>query len=197
MVAIPGMLGENRRSNLSSITQLSPTKNGRLSFAAIHDATPPLEMSVMDQYGIETESVHQQVLELHAAGRINEAISLAKRALAKWPDRSDLLQYVGSTLVSRKRSYRAGLENLERALIFAPDDPDLLYTTGWCYEYAAHELARGRGGWDSEPTPSGEQLLAKAEWALRRSISLQTDPGMKDDAMKLLETITGEQYDSP
>jgi tetratricopeptide (TPR) repeat protein len=144
---------------------------------------------------MNAQSLHQQVLEFHAKGDVDGAIALAESGLAQWPDDVGLLTYLGSTLVARKRLYSRGLGYLERALTVAPDDPDLLYTAGWSYEFAAHELQRGRGRWATGAPAPIDDLLRQAESCLRRSIALQPDPGLRDDAIKLLETITGEEFE--
>jgi tetratricopeptide (TPR) repeat protein len=143
------------------------------------------------------DSIQQRVLDLHAAGRLDEAIVAAEQALLRHPGNKDLLQYLGSTLVARKRRFQQGLGLLEQALTISPDDADLLYTAGWCYEFAAHEMAKGRGRRDAGSPLSTESLLATAERLLRKSVRLQSDPGLRDDAIKLLETITGEDFEAP
>jgi tetratricopeptide (TPR) repeat protein len=139
------------------------------------------------------EELQQQALALHAEGRIDEAIEHAKAALALDPEYVGALQYLGSTYVARKRLFATGIRYLERALALAPTDPDLLYTAGWCYEFAAHELERGRGRWDGPDPRDPAELYEQAIAALRQSISLQNDPGLREDALKLLETITGQE----
>lgn len=137
----------------------------------------------------------QDALELHEAGKIDAAIAVAEAVLAADPQNVEALQYLGSTLITRKKDFARGLDYLERARSLAPDDPVILYTLGWCYEYVAHELSRGRGRWKTGPVPPLDEFYAKAIAALRRAIALQPDPGLRDDAVKLLEAILGEDVD--
>lgn len=140
----------------------------------------------------DASALMQRALTLHTEGKSDAALAAAQEALAIDPNFVEALQYLGATYITRKKQFDRGIAYLERARALAPADPALLYTLGWCYEYAAHELSRGRGRWTAEgPLPTNE-LYDRAIAALRRSIALATDPGLRDDAVKLLESILGE-----
>ena len=143
----------------------------------------------------QSQDLLQAALKLHTEGKINAAIEAAQAAVTRDPENVEALQYLGSTYVARKKEFARGLEYLEQALELAPDDPIVLYTLGWCYEFAAHELSRRRGRWGEGSPPPIDQLYEQAIWALRRAVALQTDPGLQDDAVKLLESILGEDVD--
>lgn len=128
----------------------------------------------------------------HQRGQIEEAIAAAQEALRLAPDFADAHQYLGTTLVTRKRDFVRGLRELERARDLAPDDPAAHYTLGWSYEFVAHELSRRlRQGRRPAASLDPDALYEKAAESLRRCIALRPDEGMLDDAEKLLETITG------
>jgi tetratricopeptide (TPR) repeat protein len=136
----------------------------------------------------------REAMAAHEKGDIDAAIASAERALRLDPQFADAYQYLGSTLVTRRRDFGRGLQHLERARELAPDDPVVHYTLGWSYEFVAHEVSR-RPHRGSPPQASApldpDELYAKAADALRRCIALGPDEGMLDDAQKLLETITG------
>lgn len=133
-----------------------------------------------------------RAMELQAEERIDDALSEARRAVELDPASADALSYLGSTLVTRKRRYREGLDALERARDLAPDDPWTRFTLGWCYELIAHDLPRGR------PVPRGvpsiEELKQRATLELRAALEAGADEGLADDIKKLLDRL-GEYID--
>lgn len=137
--------------------------------------------------GDEARAELRRAMALHAQDRIDEALAAARRAVALDPSFADALSYLGSTLVTRKRDYAAGLRALERARELAPDEPFIRYTLAWCYEYAAHEWPRGR------PTPEGlprvDQLYRLAVAEFRACLAAGPDPDLRDDVLKLLDRL--------
>ena len=96
---------------------------------------------------------------------------------------------LGTTLITRKRRYREGLECLERAAGAVPDDAGTWYALGWCYEFAAHEIARRRpDGVDLEP----RTLYERAAVGFRRCLDLHPDGKLQGDAEDLLDHVENE-----
>ena len=128
-----------------------------------------------------------EALALHTQQDIAGALRKAQEALEIAPDFADARQYLGSTLVQRLGRYAEGLAELERARQDAPDDPALLYTLGWCYEFVAHRISR-------RPVPGlhPDELYAKAEQYLRRCLDLKPEGKLRDDAADLLASIIKE-----
>ena len=129
----------------------------------------------------------RSAMALHEQGDIAAALAEARQALELSPDYADARSYLGSTLVTRRGLYAEGLMELERARDAAPEDPAVYYTLGWCYEFAAHGVARRpRKGLDSQ------ELYDKAEAYLRRCLELRPEGKLKDDAQDLLSSIIKE-----
>lgn len=135
----------------------------------------------------EAHSALQVARQLHTEDRLGEAIVSARRALEIDPDFVEALSYLGNTLVTRKRRYREGLALLERARDLAPVDPYSHYTLGWCYEFAAHELA-GLSAPSGVPPVPVLYRLAAAE--LRSCLCLHPEDDLRNDVEKLLDQIT-------
>jgi tetratricopeptide (TPR) repeat protein len=123
--------------------------------------------------------------QAHTAGRIDEALATVRRAVELDPSFADAWVYLGTTLVTRKLDFAAGLVALERALALAPDDPGVQYSLGWCYEFVAYRLSRQDGRHFRDPN----ELLRLAALHLKRTIELDPEPGLKDDAADLLQSI--------
>jgi len=122
---------------------------------------------------------------LHASGQIEAALAAGRRAVEVAPRLADAWVYVGTTLVTRRLAFREGLAALERAVHLAPADPGALYSLGWCYEFVAYRLEKQPG----RPYRDPAQLYELAAATLQRCIDLEPDPGLKDDAEKLRDTI--------
>lgn len=137
--------------------------------------------------GDEARAELRRAMALHAQDRIDEALAAARRAVALDPSSADALSYLGSTLVTRKRDYRAGLRALEQARDLAPGDPFIRYTLAWCYEYVAHEWPRGRR--TPEGLPTIDELYALAVAEFRACLAAGPDPGLRDDVLKLLDRV--------
>ncbi len=123
--------------------------------------------------------------ELHSAGRIDAALAEARRALELNPEYVEALSYLGTTLITRKLDYAAGLEALERALTLAPDDPGINYSLGWCYEFVAYRLEKQA----QKPYRDPLELYGLAADRLRYCIVLNPEQGLREDAEDLLESI--------
>ncbi len=126
-------------------------------------------------------------LTLHERDEIDGALAKAREALDLAPEYTDARSYVGSTLVQRQGRFAEGLAELERAKVGAPDDPALLYTLGWCYEFVAHRVSR-RPSAGLDPA----ELYRQAEQYLRRCLELNPQGKLKDDAQDLLASIIKE-----
>ena len=122
---------------------------------------------------------------LHSNHRIDEAILEARAALDVLPDYVEALTYLGTTLITRRLSFRDGLQYLERAVELAPDDAAVHYSLGWCYEFAAYRLEKQA----TTPYRDPIELYELAAEHLQRCIELEPEPGLKADAEDLLESI--------
>ena len=122
---------------------------------------------------------------LHAEGRIDEALGEAQNALSISSGHVDALVYLGTTLVTRKLEFGAGLEALERAAALAPEDPGVNYSLGWCYEFVAYRLEKQA----TQPYRDPSELYDLAAQRLQHCIDLDPEPGLKEDAEDLLHSI--------
>jgi tetratricopeptide (TPR) repeat protein len=142
-------------------------------------------MSNPEANAAEARAVLLEALNEHGAGKIDEAIARARRAISLAPDLHDPWVYLGTTLITRKLDFEAGLAALENALALAPDDPGVQYSAGWCYEFVAYRLSRKSG----LPFRDPDELFRQAAEHLRRCIALDPEPGLKEDAQDLLRSI--------
>jgi tetratricopeptide (TPR) repeat protein len=122
---------------------------------------------------------------LHAEGKTDAALQEALHALEIAPDYVDALTYYGTTLITRKLAYRDGLAALERAVVLAPNDAGVHYSLGWCYEFVAYRLEKQA----TRPYRDPIELYGLAAASLQRCIDLDPEPGLKEDAQDLLDTI--------
>ena len=123
--------------------------------------------------------------ELHAERRIDDAIAAARRAIELQPDYVDAWSYLGTTLITRKLAFAAGLEALEQAAALAPDDAGIVYGLGWCYEFVAYRLEHTAGAPYRDPT----ELYRLAAGQLQRCIDLDPEQGLREDAEDLRAAI--------
>jgi tetratricopeptide (TPR) repeat protein len=126
---------------------------------------------------------------LHAARDTKRALDLAQQALALDPEYVDALEYVATALITRRSRYRDGLALIERALRLRGGDPGLWYAAGWCYEFAAHEIAR-RAATSTDLVP--KELYERAADAFRRCLSLDPEGKLRGDAEDLLDHVENE-----
>ena len=122
---------------------------------------------------------------LHAEGRIDAALGIARQAVAADPSSSDAWMYLGTTLITRRLAFEEGLAALGRAADLAPNDPGVLYSLGWCCEFVAYRLEKQA----TKPYRDPGELYELAADYLQRCIDLGPEPGLKDDAEKLRDTI--------
>jgi tetratricopeptide (TPR) repeat protein len=109
-----------------------------------------------------------------------------RRALDLDPDYVEALEHLATHLITRSRQYADGLALIDRAVALRPDDAGIWYAAGWCYEFAAHEVARRRPpGVDVHPHVWYERAAA----AFRHCLSLHPDGKLADDAADLLDHV--------
>lgn len=123
--------------------------------------------------------------DAHAAGRIDEALAEARAALASSPGYVPAMTYLGTTLITRRFAFAEGLQVLEAAVVEAPEDAGAWYSLGWCQEFVAYRLSKLA----TTPYRDPYALWAEAAESLRRCIALEPEPGLKEDAEDLLESI--------
>jgi len=133
--------------------------------------------------------IFHRALELHAARDTAGSIALTRAAIARDPSYAEALEHLAVLLVTRRRAYREGLDVIERAVAAREDDPGLWYTLGWCYEFAAHEIAR-RGSADEQLDPHA--LYARAAEGFRHCLALHPEGKLVGDAEDLLDHVENE-----
>ena len=117
------------------------------------------------------------------------SVALTQRALALDPDCVEAIEHLATVYITRQRRYAEGLDLIERAVALRPGDAGLWYSLGWCYEFAAHEVARRR--------PPGVDIDARAWYersaaAFRHCLSLHPEGKLADDAADLLDHVENE-----
>jgi tetratricopeptide (TPR) repeat protein len=127
----------------------------------------------------------REAQRLHTEGRIDEALALARDALRLDPGFVEAWLYYGTTLITRRLQFQPGLDALEKALALAPDDSNVHYSLGWCYEFVAYRLSRLA----TTPYRDPDDLFEIAMRHLRRVIEIGDDEGLSDDARDLLASI--------
>ena len=142
----------------------------------------------------EARALLREAMSQHTAGRIDAALSTARRAVTLAPSFAEAHAYLGNTLVTRQRQFADGLAALRHAVELAPEDATILYTTGWCEEYVANALERPR----HRHQPVGEDagtLYSVARAHFLRALHVNTDPLLKGDIEDMLDVVaaaTGE-----
>jgi tetratricopeptide (TPR) repeat protein len=136
----------------------------------------------------EARELFRRALERHAARDTAASIELTREAVERDPSYVEALEHLAVLLVTRRRAYREGLDAIERTVAARDDDPGLWYTLGWCYEFAAHEIAR-RGSAEQLEVP---QLYERAAEGFRRCLALHPEGKLVDDAEDLLEHVENE-----
>lgn len=69
-----------------------------------------------------------------------------------------------------------------------PDDAGIWYALGWCYEFAAHEIARRPAGADIDV----RDLYERAAAGFRQCLALQPEGKLQGDAQDLLDHVENE-----
>jgi tetratricopeptide (TPR) repeat protein len=144
---------------------------------------------MVDEGALDARSAGRKLLrqaqDLHAAGRIDEALATARRAIEAAPDFADAWMYLGTTLITKRLAFQQGLEAIDRSLALAPDYPGVNYSAGWCYEFVAYRL----GKQSTRPFRDPEELYELAATYLQRCIDLDPEQGLREDAEDLRNTI--------
>ncbi len=137
----------------------------------------------------EARALFAEAQARQSAHDITGSVSLTRRALALDPHFVEATEHLATVLVTRQRRYAEGLELIEHALALRPDDAGLWYSLGWCYEFAAHELAR-------RPSPvvvlQPRALYERAAEAFRHCLSLHPEGKLVGDAEDLLDHVENE-----
>ncbi len=133
----------------------------------------------------------------HGRGELEAALASAAEATALCPTLAAAHAYLGNTLVTRRRRFGDGLAALERAAALAERDATTWYTLGWCREYAAHTIERGRDRYQP-PGADAPTLYAAGRDALLHARALDPDEALLGDIEDMLDVIaraTGEPWD--
>ena len=133
----------------------------------------------------------------HTAGRIDDALETARRAISLVPEFAEGHAYLGNTLVTRQRQFADGLAALRRAVELAPEDATILYTTGWCEEYVANALERPRHRHQAVAEDAAT-LYSVARAHFLRALEANTDPLLTGDIEDMLDVVaaaTGEPWE--
>lgn len=133
----------------------------------------------------EAQDLLRQAQLLHSDGRIDDALATAQRALELAPDFTPAMTYIGTTLITRLMRFPEGLSILERAAEVAPEDAGVWYSLGWCQEFVAYRLSKLA----TTPYRDPFELWELASQSLQRCIDLDPEPGLREDAEDLQESI--------
>jgi tetratricopeptide (TPR) repeat protein len=129
-----------------------------------------------------------RALDAHAARDTSSSIDLTRRALEIDPEYVEALEHLATTLITRRQRYDEGLALIERAVSARDDDAGIWYALGWCYEFAAHDIARRPTGAKLEP----RLLYERAAEGFRRCLELHPDGKLQGDAEDLLDHVENE-----
>jgi len=126
---------------------------------------------------------------LQSAHDIPASVALARRALLLDPGFVEAIEHLATVLITRQRRYAEGLELIERAAALRPEDAGLWYSLGWCYEFAAHELARRP---PAVVVLQPRALYERAADAFRRCLALHPEGKLVGDSEDLLDHVENE-----
>jgi tetratricopeptide (TPR) repeat protein len=145
----------------------------------------------------DARTLLRDAMSHHSAGRIDDALATTRRAVSLAPAFAEAHAYLGSTLVTRQRQFADGLAALRHAVDLAPEDATILYTTGWCEEYAANALERPRHRHQAvaEDAPA---LYGLARAHFLRALDANPDDLLKGDIEDMLDVVaaaTGEPWE--
>jgi tetratricopeptide (TPR) repeat protein len=138
------------------------------------------------------------VMQSHAGGDIDVAIAAVEAVVAQWPDYAQARSYLGQTLVTRKRRFADGIEELDRAVAICHDDPYILYSAGWCREFIANALAKPKGGAHQPVALTSDQLYASANALFLRALHADPDDQLQgdiEDMLTVISKVTGVPWD--
>ena len=139
----------------------------------------------------------RNAMALHARGEIDAAIAEAEQAVAGSPEFGEAHAYLGNTLVTRKRRFADGLAELDRAVELLPRDAGVRYTSGWCREFVANELARPKRPHQAVDKDAAA-FYADARAEFLTALTLDPDEQTEGDIEDMLDVIanaTGEPWD--
>ena len=145
----------------------------------------------------QARALLRDAMSHHAAGRIDDALATARRAVSLVPAFAEGHAYLGNTLVTRQRQFADGLAALRRAVELAPEDATILYTTGWCEEYVANALERPRHRHQAVAEDAAT-LYSVARAHFLRALEANTDPLLTGDIEDMLDVVaaaTGEPWE--
>lgn len=137
-------------------------------------------------------------MQSHAGGDIDAAIAAVEAVVAQWPDYAQARSYLGQTLVTRKRRFADGIEELDRAVAICDDDPYILYSAGWCREFVAHALAKPKGGPHQPVEQTADELYASAHALFMRALHADPDEQLQgdiEDMLNVISNVTGIPWD--
>lgn len=147
----------------------------------------------------EARQALRQVMQSHAGGDVD--LDAARRVVEQWPEYAQARSYLGQTLVTRKRKFADGLEELDRAVALGSDDAYILYTAGWCREFVANAMATGKGKGHQAVEGTPEEMYASANALFLEALdALEADPddqllGDIQDMLTVISKVTGVPWD--
>ena len=145
----------------------------------------------------QARALLRDAMSHHTAGRIDDALETARRAISLVPEFAEGHAYLGNTLVTRQRQFADGLAALRRAVELAPEDATILYTTGGCEEYVANALERPRHRHQAVAEDAAT-LYSVARAHFLRALEANTDPLLTGDIEDMLDVVaaaTGEPWE--
>ena len=175
--------------------------------------TPPTPPSSLDptepeHTELEPTTAFRHILQHQAIGHTDHAIQQAHQLIEDYPDdgsRHRTHAWLGQTLITRKRQFADGLQQLHLAIEHneqqTPPDPYTHYTAGWCHEYIANAIRTGKGSPHQPVTETADQLYTTATQLLLRAYHLleaNPDDSLQGDVEDMLSAIanhTGVPWD--
>jgi tetratricopeptide (TPR) repeat protein len=147
----------------------------------------------------EAQALLSEAMALHSRDDIDRALAKAHAAIERAPEFGEAYAYLGNTLVTRRRQFADGLAAMEQAIALLPEDATVRYTLGWCREFVAHAIERGRGGSFQSISDDAPTLYSRARETFLHALALDPDPGLRGDIEDMLDVIasaTGEPWES-
>lgn len=139
----------------------------------------------------------RHAMALHERGDIDGALAEAEQAIADSPSFGEAHAYLGNTLVTRKRRFADGVAALDRAVAALPDDPTVRYTSGWCREFIANELARPKRAHQAVDGDA-DAFYGAAREEFLTALTLDPDDQVRgdiEDMLDVIASVTGEPWD--
>lgn len=145
----------------------------------------------------EASAALAEAMALHGRGEIDAAIAGAEAILRRWPEFARARSYLGQTLVTRRRRFADGLAELARAVVDGAADPYIWYTSGWCKEFVANELARPKRS-HQQVDRAADDLYEEARRDFLHALGLKPPDDLRGDVEDMLDVIanvTGVPWD--